>query len=102
MAHAQPEGVHYHYIFDVIKVGSRYQVFDTRDNSPVGKSLPTRADAVEFMREVDAEMELMGVMGHGKDTIEKWLEVEHKASRFKFSPQEAGVGAGETGVAKVS
>lgn len=93
---------HFHAIFDVIKVGSRYQVFDIRDNSPVGKSHATRADAVEFKQELNAEMELMGAMGHGKSTIEKWLEVEHKASRFKFSPQEAGVGAGETGTAKVS
>jgi hypothetical protein len=100
MAHADVG--HYHYIFDVIKIGSRYQVFDIRDNSPVGKSHATRADAEEFRDEVDAEMQLMGAQGHGKGTIEKWLEVEHKASRFKFSPQEAGVGAGETGVAKVS
>lgn len=94
--------MHFHFIFDVIKIGSRYQVFDTRDNSPTGKSHATRADAVEFMQELQSEMDLMAAQGHGKTTIEKWLEVEHKASRFKFSPQEAGVGAGETNAGKVS
>lgn len=95
------ETSHFHFIFDVLKVGTRYQVFDTRDNSPVGKSFPTRADAVEFMAELDSEISLMGAQGHGKGSIEKWL-VMHKASRFAFSPQDDGVGAGETGVAKVS
>lgn len=92
---------HFHFFLDVIKVGTRYQVFDTRDNSPVGKSHPTREDAVEFKHEIESEVGLMTSLGHGRDTIEKWLG-QHKASRFAFSEQDQGVGAGETNVAKVS
>lgn len=101
MADQSSVGEHFHLFLDVIKIGSSYQVFDTRDNSPVGKSHPTRADAVEFMRHIEDEVGLMSSLGHGTDTIEKWL-VQHKNSHFAFSEQGENVGAGETNVAKVS
>ena len=52
---------------DVIKVGSRYQIVDTRTNSPVGKTLATRRDAHDAIYELDAEAIMKG---HGQGTVE--------------------------------
>lgn len=59
---------------DVFKFGSRYGVVDTRDNSPVGKTFPTREEAWDFVADLDAKGEQALGQGIGINTIEKWLE----------------------------
>jgi hypothetical protein len=59
---------------DVIKTGSRYQVVDTRDNSPVGRTYATRHDAWEHIHTLDSQAIAALGQGKGKDSIEKALE----------------------------
>ena len=87
--------------FDVRKVGTRYGVFDVRDNAPLSKTFFTRGEARNFMNELYDEALAMQTEGYGADTLQKWLE-EHKKSRFKFSAQGEPVGAGGLNEAKVS
>lgn len=47
--------------YDVIKVGSRYQVVDTATNTPIGKTRETRAEAWNYIDELYAE-EMVGEM----------------------------------------
>ena len=59
---------------DVIKTGWRYQVIDTRDNAPVGRTFPTRADAWDFIHTLDAQAVAALGRGVGADTVQKQLE----------------------------
>ncbi len=59
---------------DVLKFGSRYGAVDTRDNSPVGPTFPTRDQAWDFVADLDAKGVAALGQGIGRDTIEKWLE----------------------------
>lgn len=58
--------------YDVIKVGSRYAAVRTRDNTPLGKTHATRAEAWDFIHEIQAEA--YGDMFFGKES--------HKADPF--------------------
>lgn len=86
---------------DVIKTGHRYQIYDTRDNSPVGRTYATRAEAWEYVYQLDAQAVAALGRGVGKDSIEKQLEALKPAfddvfgtgdlNKPKVSPPKANV-----------
>jgi hypothetical protein len=59
--------------YDVIKMGSRYLPIRTRDNTPMGKTHATRAEAWDFIHELQAEVYGNAFFG---------LEADHKADPF--------------------
>ena len=92
---------------DVIKIGSRYQVVRTSDNTPMGKTYPTRKDAWDYIYELQAEEYGHEMFPSTPHTPEQYAEgtVEQTVARAQTSKgpkvgQKTNVTYGKKGVYK--
>lgn len=81
--------------YDIIKVGSRYQVVDLRTNTPKGKTQVTRAEARNLINELESE-EMVGMMYESTPSEpdpQGTVETTDVEARKNISGREGGVGS---------
>ena len=83
-------------LYDVFKVGSRYQVIRVADNTPMGKTFASRAEAWEYIGELNAEESGEKMFGPRKKATPEQAAgnvVEMTVAKAKTTPQGTPVGA---------
>ena len=67
-------------MYDIIKIGKRYQVFDARNMHPIGESFATRGEAEEAVHKLVGEIDITDFFG-ATETADGTVEVAEQEAK---------------------